>query len=136
MDNVFLTACKNGQKGIVQAFIKKGGINYDKRDAMGCTPLYYACMKGARDIVKLLIDAGADVSLANNQSLTPLHSMARSGNKDIIKLLLDAGADINATDKEGRTPLLYTVHENKTEVSRYLLSLGADKSISLVTLTN
>ena len=45
------------------------------------------------------VNAGADVSLANNQSLTPLHSMVRSGNKDIIKLLLDAGADINATDR-------------------------------------
>ena len=59
MDLIFLNACKNGQKGVVQAFIKKGGIDFNKRDAQGCTPLFYACIKGARDIVKLLLDGGA-----------------------------------------------------------------------------
>ena len=60
LDNMLLTACKNGQKGIVQAFLKKGGIQLDKRDVQGATPLHYASAKGSRDIVKLLLDAGAD----------------------------------------------------------------------------
>ena len=52
MDNnmTFLNACRNGQKGIVQIFLKKGGIDVNKRDAEGNTPLYYACQKGYRDI--------------------------------------------------------------------------------------
>ena len=49
MDNVFLNACKNGQKGIVEAFVKKGGIDFNKRDPLGNTPLFYAAVKGARD---------------------------------------------------------------------------------------
>lgn len=52
LDNMLLTACKNGQKGIVQAFLKKGGIQLDKRDVQGATPLHYASAKGSRDIVK------------------------------------------------------------------------------------
>ena len=53
MDNnmTFLNACRNGQKGIVQIFLKKGGIDVNKRDAEGNTPLYHACLKGSRDIV-------------------------------------------------------------------------------------
>ena len=41
MDNnmTFLNACRNGQKGIVQIFLKKGGIDVDKRDVEGNTPL-------------------------------------------------------------------------------------------------
>ena len=37
MDNnmTFLNACRNGQKGIVQIFLKKGGIDVNKRDAEG-----------------------------------------------------------------------------------------------------
>ena len=37
MDNnmTFLNACRNGQKSIVQIFLKKGGINVNKRDAEG-----------------------------------------------------------------------------------------------------
>jgi len=54
----FLNACRNGQKSIVQIFLKKGGIDVNKRDAEGNTPLYYACLKGLRDIVGLLLDSG------------------------------------------------------------------------------
>ena len=73
MDNnmTFLNACRNGQKSIVQIFLKKGGIDVNKRDAEGNTPLYYACLKGLRDIVGLLLDSDADVSIANNCSETP-----------------------------------------------------------------
>jgi general stress protein 26 len=59
MDNIFLNACKNGQKGVVEAFVKKGGLNYNKRDQQGRSALFYACQRGARDIVKILIDNGA-----------------------------------------------------------------------------
>ena len=42
MDNnmTFLNACRNGQKSIVQIFLQKGGINVNKRDAEGNTPLH------------------------------------------------------------------------------------------------
>ena len=83
MDLIFLNACKNGQKGVVQAFIKKGGIDFNKRDAQGCTPLFYACIKGARDIVKLLLDGGADASLFvrlfNAHRRAWLYGAARAG---------------------------------------------------------
>lgn len=129
MDNIFLNACKNNQKAIVQTFLKKGGINLDKRDALGNTPLFYASQKGARDIVKLLVENGADVNLANNHSSTPLHIVSQSGNKEIVAVLLENGADINGTDKEGKTPLIYSLADGRTEFTKFLLSKGADKNI-------
>jgi uncharacterized protein len=115
MDNMFLNACKNAQKGIVEAFLKKGGINVNKRDALGNTPLYYVSAKGAKDIAKLLIDNGADVNQANNSSETPLHCAAGNGSKEILKMLTDAGADVNASNNNGQTPLFYAVLSHKTE---------------------
>ncbi|MDH6601481.1 ankyrin repeat protein [Myroides gitamensis] len=122
MDTMFLNACKAGQKGVIEAFLKKGGININKRDALGNTPLYYVCIKGARDLVQLLIQAGADVSQANNNSQAPIHRIAENGNKEIITLLIAGGADINATDKEGKTPLLYAIKAGKTETALFFLS--------------
>lgn len=103
MDNsqTFINACRNGQKSIVQIFLKKGGIDVNRRDAEGNTPLYYACLKGYRDLALLLLDNGADVSVVNNHSETPLHAAARSGNKEIIGRLVADGADMNATDAAG-----------------------------------
>ena len=73
---------ETGRKSIVQIFLKKGGIDINKRDQEGNTALYYACQKGYRDIVALLLDNDADASCINNRSESPLHAAARSGNKE------------------------------------------------------
>ena len=131
MDNnmTFLNACRNGQKSIVQIFLKKGGINVNKRDAEGNTPLYYACLKGFRDIVTILLDNDADVSIANNSSEIPLHATARSGNKEIIGKLIQYGANLDATDKEGRTPLICLLDNKRTDAALFLIEQGADTEI-------
>lgn len=132
MDNnmTFLNACRNGQKSIVQIFLKKGGINVNKRDAEGNTPLYYACLKGFRDIVTILLDNDADVSIANNSSEIPLHATARSGNKEIIGKLIQYGANLDATDKEGRTPLICLLDNKRTDAALFLIEQGADTEIT------
>ena len=128
MEKLLITACQNGQKGVVAAFLKKEGICVNAVDESGCAPLHYACRKGYRDIVKLLLAKNADVNLISNQSITPMHMAAVSGNKEIIKLLSDAGADLNATDREGKTALIYAVEAKKAEAARYLMELGADST--------
>ena len=132
MDNnlIFLNACRNGQKNIVQIFLKKGGIDINKRDAEGNTPLYHACLKGYRDIVVLLLDNGADSSIANNHSESPLHAAARSGNKEIIARLVEKGIDLNATDNEGHTPLLCLLDNRRTDAALFLIDKGADTEIA------
>ena len=124
MDNnqTFLNACRNGQKSIVQIFLKKGGIDINKRDQEGNTALYYACQKGYRDIVALLLDNDADASCINNRSESPLHAAARSGNKEILGKLLQKGADINVTDNEGRTPLICLLDNKRTDAALFLMA--------------
>ena len=56
LDNMFLQACKNNRKSVVQTFLKRGGIDVNKRDESGNTPLIYACLKNARDLVKMLLE--------------------------------------------------------------------------------
>lgn len=43
----------------------------DMKDGNGCTPLWLACRTGNLSMVKVLIDAGADTKVANNEGLTP-----------------------------------------------------------------
>lgn len=128
MDNnqTFLNACRNGQKSIVQIFLKKGGIDVNKRDAEGNTPLHHACQKGFRDIVCLLLDNGSVPSVVNNRSESSLHAAARSGNKEIIGRLLQGGADINGTDADGKTPLLCLLDNKRTDAALFLIDKGAD----------
>ena len=52
-----------------------------------------------------LLNAGADINMANGQGVTPIHKAAVFGQGAIVKTLVDKGADINATDSAGDTPL-------------------------------
>lgn len=117
LDNMLLQACKNNQKGVVQTFMKRGGVDVNKRDESGNTPLIYVCMKNARDLVKLLLDNGADANLGNNLNRMPLHFAAETGNSEIITLLTNAGADINCTDTNGVTPLMVMAQHGKTDAA-------------------
>jgi ankyrin repeat protein len=52
----------------------------------------------------LLVDAGADVDVAQPGGFTALHAAAASGNRKLVELLLERGADRNAHLDDGRTP--------------------------------
>ena len=53
-------------------------------------------------IVKLLIDAGANIN-EKNYGTSLLYWASQSGNLEVVKLLLFKGADVNVVDNDGRT---------------------------------
>jgi len=80
------------------------------------------------DMIKLLLNSGADINLPNHEG-TPLilASYGDSGEfKDIVKLLLDAGANPNIQDNTGAIALMRT--ENY-EIMELLLNSKADPNI-------
>ncbi len=63
-------------------------------------PIWIASKNGFTDIVKLLIEAGADVNQENEASRSsPLRAAAQKGWTDVCQLLVNAGAEI--TDSRG-----------------------------------
>ncbi|MGK7951466.1 MAG: sigma-70 family RNA polymerase sigma factor [Xenococcaceae cyanobacterium] len=107
------------------------------------TPLHLAAHRGYLDIVKLLIDAGADVNAeeGNYSKSNPLHWAAKEGNLQVVKLLVESGAKLNVKDNWfNLTPFGWTILVNcpfdegklenrHPEVREYLLSQGAQLDI-------
>ncbi|KAI8980143.1 ankyrin repeat-containing domain protein, partial [Trametes punicea] len=60
---------------------------------------------GSEDIVRYLIDQGADVNRGDSAGWTPLHIASSGGFEDVVKELLGAGADVNSRNDKGLTPL-------------------------------
>ena len=86
------------------------------------------------EVVKLLLDKGADTAAKLPDGATPLHTAVFFGSsKEVIELLFSHGADINATDNELATPLHYVTLENiyvhreitRPDLVRMLLRKGA-----------
>lgn len=103
-------AAKNGLEGVVKILIA-GGARPHSPVSCGDTPVTCAASDGNISMLRLLVDAGADVTHAHARSKeTPLHVavLARKREEDVVavcKILLEAGADVNAMDAEERTPI-------------------------------
>lgn len=77
-------------------------------------------------VVKLLIQRGADINVASEEGITPLHCAAEFGNTEAIRLLIKAGANLNALDKDEETPLCKAIRNDHVEAVKLLLDSGAD----------
>ena len=97
----------------------------------GYSPLGLASFFKRRDVVKALLERGAQPSVASrDQGFTPLHSAvatdAGASDRDIVRLLLDAGGDPNAKSSEGGTPLHSAAYTGDLEIAELLLAYGSD----------
>lgn len=68
-------------------------------------PLTLAALCGEPDVVRLLLDHGADPNARDLGGRTPLHAAAFLGNVEVVELLLDRGANPLAKGPAGDTPL-------------------------------
>ena len=96
-----LEAACNGDKKTIQTLIKQDTrlVNSQSKEIQ-TTPLHLAAHRGYSDIVKFLIDAGADVNAkeGNYSKSTPLHWAAKEGNLQVVKLLVENGAKLDVRD--------------------------------------
>mmetsp|Transcript_9922 Transcript_9922/g.25287 ORF Transcript_9922/g.25287 Transcript_9922/m.25287 type:complete len:143 (-) Transcript_9922:99-527(-) len=67
--------------------------------------LHFAAYYGHTNLVKLLLDAGADYERKVDERYTPLHYAVFFKHYDVVQCLVDSGADPLVPDDEGRTPI-------------------------------
>jgi ankyrin repeat protein len=114
----------------------------------GQTPLMWAAADGHADMVKLLVEAGADVHARSAiiqwerqrteeprdkwmppGGFTPLLLAAREGRVAAAKALLDAGADVNEVDPERHSAIVIALINGHFDVAGLLIDRGIDVNI-------
>lgn len=123
---------------VVHALIE-AGANLDRvREYDGETPLMAAAGRIALsmsqisvgeiarlEVIRRLIEAGADVNARNNDGWTALMKAATVGNIEVVKLLLKAGADINAKNIRGDKALSCAKKAGHQKIIQLLRGAGA-----------
>ena len=93
------------------------------QDSEGNTALLYACFKGNFQIVKSLLDNGAEVNQRNFMGLNVLHMSSQGDRPNLLIYFKDKyHFDINQTDFEGNNPLHWACHTNAENSINFLIS--------------
>lgn len=80
------------------------GTNINEKDPFGgSSPLISASLFGKTEIVKILIDAGAEINIQNNDGSTALHTASFFCRPEIVAILLKKGADKTIKNNFGST---------------------------------
>ncbi|KAI3573927.1 hypothetical protein IWW34DRAFT_810160 [Fusarium oxysporum f. sp. albedinis] len=91
-----------GLKDVAISLVTEQNVN--ETSTLGRSPLGIACTKGLIEVVDLMLQNRADITVADNNGWTPVIVASFNGHAEVIKLLLENGADITVADNKGMTP--------------------------------
>ncbi|XP_062579114.1 serine/threonine-protein phosphatase 6 regulatory ankyrin repeat subunit B-like, partial [Saccostrea cucullata] len=129
---LLVLSCYSGDLGIVRKILKYFNrsinsrllTNFNYEHCVYDTPLTVACMEGHINIVKELIEEGADINHQGEYN-TPLTAACEGGHIRLVKELIQAGADINLRG-EINTPLVTACECGHKSLVTDLIDMGAD----------
>jgi len=96
--------CRNAAFEEIVSRLNESGVEIDEVDFKGWSGLHWALVREVPDVIKLMLDSGANPNLATGTGRLPLNIAMRSGQGDAVRMLLAAGADPEAADIDGKTP--------------------------------
>lgn len=119
-------AARAGHCALVADMLRQSPGEVWSVDAMLFTPLHNAAVSGHLDVVRLLVNAGAEVDTADDRGRTPLIRAAEYGNLPVVDLLVSHGAKLDWVDAFGWTALYQSTLCGHSDMVEHLLVLGAD----------
>lgn len=125
-----MTAIDSGYVDQVRDILQNNPDLLNLKDDDAFTPLNRASYKGQTEIVRLLLEKGADAAIGDNENSQPIHNAAVAGHVNVLEILLESGVDIDTRDANGNTALIFSLIYSQFETTNWLIDKGADLKIS------
>ena len=148
-ETALMTCARTGSAAAVAALLDRGATTLEAREAShGQTALMWAATQSNPDVVRVLLEHGADVHARSDsyrlpvslgdgnpfekyvmqpqRGSTPLLFAARHGRIENARLLIEAGADVDDTAPSGESALVLASFSGQGAFARFLLDRGAD----------
>ena len=119
--NILVNAVLWGLPNIVRCALEAKISPNSRGDVTSRPILVEAAFIGSARILKLLLDAGADLNLVDFDGCTAVNAAAAFGQLECLQILLAAGADAKKAGALGLTPLMNAILRRRTECARALL---------------
>uniref|UniRef100_A0A3P9KU56 Acyl-CoA-binding domain-containing protein 6 n=1 Tax=Oryzias latipes TaxID=8090 RepID=A0A3P9KU56_ORYLA len=96
--------CRENNIDHIKDAIGSQKVDVNAKDEEGRALLHWACDRGHKELVSVLLQHKADINLQDNEGQTALHYASACEFGEIVELLLKAGADPSIKDMEGSLP--------------------------------
>ena len=116
-------------QGVFHILLKNRYTNLDAKAFDGTSPLMLAVRMAIEGVPEALMEAGADVNIADENGKTALHWAAAVNNVDAVNTLLKNNANRDAQDHKDETPLFLAAREGSFQAAKALLDHGANREI-------
>ena len=121
-------AVRDGKTEEVKKLLECDRGLLDTKDTQGAEslpPLLEAVRSNRVKVVKLLLEQGVDVNVADASGWTGLFYACNSGHETVLRMLLKAGANASIPTVSGWTPLMRAAYHGRTDFVRILLEHGS-----------
>jgi TonB family protein len=124
LDEALRKEVREGNYAVAEKLLENRDVDPDSRDGQGWTALMYAAHSDKADLVTLLLKAGADLNLVNDDGESALVVAVKRRNVEGARRLLMAGADTSLRDGRGKTALDWAQEENRTYLAQIIRIAG------------
>lgn len=141
LNKKLIEACEEGLEDSVEQAIDQGANAhlltneqlhfYDNHEN---SPMHFAAQKNHLEIIRILLQRGAQIDARNRKRETPFHWACAFADIDLIEFMIKHGAGINAVEDEGGTPLSWACYEGRENVVAFLCD--HDVNINLADMEN
>ncbi|KAF7285836.1 ankyrin repeat and KH domain-containing protein 1-like isoform X5 [Rhynchophorus ferrugineus] len=121
-----MEAASAGHVGLAKILLSHGaGINTHSNEFKE-SALTLACYKGHLDMVRFLLEAGADQEHKTDEMHTALMEASMDGHVEVARLLLDSGAQVNMPTDSFESPLTLAACGGHVDLAMLLIERGAN----------
>ena len=122
-ETALMLAAAGGDLSLVKHLVTYGArINIE-----GWSPLIYAAWRGHTEVVRYLLDNGADIDAVSANGTSALMMASAFGQFETVKLLLWKVADPNLKTDSGGTALQWAIRAKNTDIAALLRQAGAEE---------
>jgi ankyrin repeat protein len=122
-------AASSGDLGKVKALLSTDPKLVNTKDSVGRTPLHRASRGVHLEVIKYLVQKGADINVLDKNGIAAMHSLAARGHGEAIAFLIQKGAKVNIGDSMNTTPLHYACIYGRKDAVVLLVKNGAGLEI-------
>uniref|UniRef100_A0A8C9P4P8 Ankyrin repeat and EF-hand domain containing 1 n=1 Tax=Spermophilus dauricus TaxID=99837 RepID=A0A8C9P4P8_SPEDA len=125
---VFLRACEEAHdiKDMCLTFLEKGANPNSINSSTGRTALMESSREGVLELVRGMLERGAEVNVFDNDRHDAAHFAAKGGFFDILKLLFAYNGNIGLIAMNGNTPLHYAAMGGFADCCKYIAQRGCE----------